>query len=293
MHLFKLGLLALVVEQAYGYLNASPFFMFSTSELLTSNSQLRSAASLTAEISHTLSQCLSTIYVVVYQHGVKASDYSSSKTIPGLFRYMNSKEKTKVRSSAYISEVVGEIDMSRWEEVLQKTCGAKIINVGENTEIIDMMDKRTTTVLNVHLPQPIGEHRTQTLMDNDAFFASILDTLPSQNYTVLYTTTPGLHPESFHETTEYEMESLFKVMHPGVKRDLDSHPSNSNGNATYVDGPLFERYQFLSPGLFMGFTAGILLLFILYYAIAGVASLQVSYAAFDKEQGQLAQKKGQ
>ncbi len=43
----------------------------------------------------------------------------------------------------------------------------------------------------------------------------------------------------------------------------------------------------------MGFTAGILLLVILYCAISGVASLQVSYAAFDKETGALAQKKGQ
>lgn len=152
MHLFKLGLLALVVEQAYGYLDASPFFMFSTSEyalsthfedlqplttcrLLTPNSQLRSAASLTSEISHTLSQCLSNIYVIVYQHGVSGSDYSSSKTTPGLFRYMNSREKTKVRSSVYISELVGGIDRSQWEEVLQKTCGAQFINVDESSTL--------------------------------------------------------------------------------------------------------------------------------------------------------------
>ena len=43
----------------------------------------------------------------------------------------------------------------------------------------------------------------------------------------------------------------------------------------------------------MGFLVGIPLLMILYYAISGVASLQVTYAAFDKETGQLAQKKGQ
>lgn len=206
---------------------------------------------------------------------------------------MNSREKTKVRSSAYISELVGDIDRSRWEEVLQKTCGAQIINVEESTEFINMMDKRTTTVLNIHLPQPIGEHRTQTLTDNDAFVASILETLPHQNYTVLYTTTPELHPKPFHEATKYEMDPLFETLHIDLKRDVDFHPSESSGNATYVDGPLFERYQFLSPGLFMGFTVGILLLLVLYYAIAGVASLQVSYAAFDKEQGQLAQKKGQ
>ena len=43
----------------------------------------------------------------------------------------------------------------------------------------------------------------------------------------------------------------------------------------------------------MGFSVGLVLLLILYVAITGVASLQVSYAAFDKESGQLAQKKGQ
>ena len=35
----------------------------------------------------------------------------------------------------------------------------------------------------------------------------------------------------------------------------------------------------------MGFLAGFLLLSILYVAISAVASLQVTYAAFDKEQG--------
>lgn len=82
----------------------------------------------------------------------------------------------------------------------------------------------------------------------DAFVASILDTLPYQNYTVLYTTTSGLHPKPLDEATKYEMEPLFEAMHIDLKRDMDFRPSDSNGNATYVDGPLFERYQFLSPG---------------------------------------------
>ena len=40
----------------------------------------------------------------------------------------------------------------------------------------------------------------------------------------------------------------------------------------------------------MGFVVGILLLLILYVAISGIAGMQVSYAAFDKESGQLAKK---
>lgn len=46
-------------------------------------------------------------------------------------------------------------------------------------------------------------------------------------------------------------------------------------------------------GIFMGFTAGIILLLILYVGISGLASLQVSYAAFEKESGPLAGKKSQ
>jgi Na+-transporting methylmalonyl-CoA/oxaloacetate decarboxylase gamma subunit len=43
----------------------------------------------------------------------------------------------------------------------------------------------------------------------------------------------------------------------------------------------------------MGLLVSFLLLSILYVAISGVASLQVSYAAFDKENGPSAQKKSQ
>jgi len=46
----------------------------------------------------------------------------------------------------------------------------------------------------------------------------------------------------------------------------------------------------MATGLFMAFIVAFVLLSILYVAISGVASLQVSYAAFDKEVG-AAQKK--
>jgi hypothetical protein len=43
----------------------------------------------------------------------------------------------------------------------------------------------------------------------------------------------------------------------------------------------------------MGFLVGIILLLILYVAVSGVAGMQVTYAAFDKESGASAQKKSQ
>ena len=49
----------------------------------------------------------------------------------------------------------------------------------------------------------------------------------------------------------------------------------------------------VASGLFMGLIVGLLLLSILYVGISAVSSLQVSYAAFDKEMGPAAQKKQQ
>lgn len=43
----------------------------------------------------------------------------------------------------------------------------------------------------------------------------------------------------------------------------------------------------------MGLLVGFVLLMILYVGISALSSLQVTYGAFDKEQGQLANKKAQ
>ena len=53
------------------------------------------------------------------------------------------------------------------------------------------------------------------------------------------------------ETKEYEMESpLVEVLHSDLKRDLSLHGrAEKKGNQTMIDGPLFDKYQFLSPGM--------------------------------------------
>ncbi len=91
--------------------------------------------------------------------------------------------------------------------------------------------------------------------------------------------------------------SLFQSpLHLDLKRGLSSTNSkrDSSGDKPILpDGPLFERYSFLSPGLFMGIFVTLILLSILYVGISAIASLQVTYAAFDKEMGPAAQKKAQ
>ena len=143
----------------------------------------------------------------------------------------------------------------------------------------------------------------------DVFLSSIISLLPSPKYTVIYTTTPldpaGAIPSpqipgELNSEAEaiYQMDpSLFQSpLHLDLKRDLSSTANKrdpSGDKPVLPDGPLFERYSFLSPGLFMGILVTVMLSSILYVGISAIAGLQVTYAAFDKEMGPAAQKKAQ
>lgn len=70
-------------------------------------------------------------------------------------------------------------------------------------------------------------------------------------------------------------------------RNINSYPQVS----LQFPRPRSKKADYV--GLFMGFLVGIILLLILYVAVSGVAGMQVTYAAFDKESGASAQKKSQ
>lgn len=93
-------------------------------------------------------------------------------------------------------------------------------------------------------------------------------------------------PESAIYQAEFDATA-----HIDLKRDFRVRADNST-NAPDTR-PLFEKYQYFTPGIFMGLVVGILLLSILYVGLNAVSSLQVSYGAFDKEMGPSAQKKQQ
>ena len=321
MRLLSTGALALLVDAAYGFQDTSPFFMFSTSESVNlhrvghstaSDSGLRSASSLTSDVSYILSQCPTDIYVVVSQPGVKPSSYASGKTTPALSTRIRNGQQHGILSSSTIDEVVGKLDVESWHNILEKDCGAQIVEV-DAAMGIPTQQKTMPVVYNVWLPAPAT---AEDLTQNDAFFASVMDIIPSQTYTVLYVTSSGTMSRRVQvaDSGVYEMESeIQEAMHIDLRRDLSRGLNKRANNETLVDGPLFDKYQFFTPGkrpvpsgvkvlsqsltlmlgLFMGFVVGFLLLSIAYVGVSALASLQVSYAAFDKETGQLASKKAQ
>ena len=85
------------------------------------------------------------------------------------------------------------------------------------------------------------------------------------------------------------MESSFgNGVQMELKRDTTAHYKRAN--STSNEGGLFERYQYFTPGLFMGFAAIIPLFLILLVGVRALTSLEVSYFAFSKEMGPNAQK---
>lgn len=89
----------------------------------------------------------------------------------------------------------------------------------------------------------------------DSFLNAVIDNLDTQTFTVIYTTspTPKSTPKPASQKDQsrhpsYEMgDPLSVAMHTDLKRDLDDN-IKARQNGTLNNAPLFETYNFLSPG---------------------------------------------
>ena len=124
----------------------------------------------------------------------------------------------------------------------------------------------------------------------DIQLANAVKNLSKQSFALFVTGTPpspaDLHAP--HEQLEYEMDASQSALQMELKRELSAQKRAEN--VTLPPGPLFERYQFFTPAIFMGLVTFLLLFVIGYTGVSALGSLQVSYAAFDKENGPQAQR---
>lgn len=115
-------------------------------------------------------------------------------------------------------------------------------------------------------------------------------------YIIIFIGAPASQDEPEHEQTRLamELENEFAEMgHVDLKRDLGARESTGeHHDQDHIDDrPLFEKYQYFTPGIFMGLMTAIIMIAIGSVGLNAVSSLQVSYGAFDKENGPSAQKK--
>ncbi|KAK4193021.1 BIG/ATPase V1 complex, subunit S1 [Podospora australis] len=283
MHLSIAATLLAYTAGVQAFTDSAPFILFSTAELPTSpnTAQLQTSAQVLASAKDILASCPTQRYFLVSQPNLHAADIRDGADngrchMPNLCRAIKS-ESTK--GSYSVAEVIGQVSGQPLKEHIQAACKA----TGKKDVQIDRIELK-------HLPAvgQVSDHeRREMLEDNDRELGNMLDVVgDDEDYTVVMFSDPN-------EFKPYQSEfAESPVAHMDLKRWAEEPVvGNKKGNSTYDNRSLFEKYQFFTPGVFMSLITLLILLSILTVGLKALASLEVSYGAFDKEMGPAAQKK--
>lgn len=262
----------------------------------SSGASIAQSSSITTDVLEALKECPTRNYVVVEQEGVSAADYADGRSTPRLTQYMAGNHDD-VRTTVSVPEIVGKVNVAEITTYLQTKCGPS-----EHIKSVQLDTPPASKALRSLYMGQQGTLDNSTwkghqLTCTDQFLEdSFSKYAEAQDYTVIYITTPPSESQAKAqleaEQHTYEMENSFgDAVQMELKRDTTAHYKRAN--STSSEGGLFERYQYFTPGLFMGFAAIIPLFLILLVGIRALTSLEVSYFAFSKEMGPNAQKKQQ
>ncbi|RAL60929.1 hypothetical protein DID88_010027 [Monilinia fructigena] len=276
--------------------DTSPFLLFSSSELPSSmqieSQQLDTASSVLQNTKSLLSTCPSDVYIIIQQAALAVSDLTAYDSVPHMKAAI---ADSRVRATYTVTDVVYEGGNLAEElaEHIEKSCGKKVERRNAGLESANGNGNGVTlltfSALSTGKVARAEELNDQDIMLNSVFYEHLSS---GPEYTVIYTTTPirFVLEQDVPESAIYQAE-FDATAHIDLKRDFRVRADNSIKAPDRR--PLFEKYQYFTPGIFMGLVVGILLLSILYVGLNAVSSLQVSYGAFDKEMGPSAQKKQQ
>ncbi|KAK5721443.1 hypothetical protein LTR17_014563 [Elasticomyces elasticus] len=273
MLLPRISALLLAASTVNALKDAYPFLMLPISQDDTSLSQSRQialAADVEADAIAYLSASGRDRSFLFNQPGLQAADFQH---MPKLRRRVEGTQGGQLQ----IPEVIGGV---RVENIAEKVRPMTRVELGA-------LGARMGTAERVKEVQEAG------------FPDNILDDLlQGLDAVFIYTgTAPAASSRlSTEDDLPYEMDEPYPTLHTDLKRDTRTYhvqrASNSTTSNPQSGLPLFEKYQFLSPALFMGLTVSLILFFILYVGVSAIAGLEVSYAAFSKEMGPQGQNKG-
>jgi hypothetical protein len=300
-------MLALAAATASAFRDTSPFFLASTSQILSTPAQLKSATTLLDELSTKLGACPSDYYVIASQPGVHSTDFATGKSAPRLGARMTGEDEA-IRSTMIVNEVVGVLEMEQVRNILETQCGAQTTVIDASAGSYSTDFGKEPRVIIVTFPSlPLGSERTQQLSDHgmcgeidvvqdgtdslylDGLLFDIVGRLPSNKYTILYLTTPREFEETEFPVYTSSNDPYQEAMHMDLKRDYSAHSRRDDTK----NSSLFDEYQYFTPGLFMALIAAFFFIAILYVGLSALMSLQVSYAAFEKDTSSTVQKKQQ
>ncbi|KAI0472013.1 BIG1-domain-containing protein [Xylariaceae sp. FL0804] len=270
MRLSVTATVAALCASAQAFSDTSPFLLFSTSKLENSDNlgrePLQPSSRVLASTKQLLASCPTDRYLLVSQPNLNLAHLESqTSSTSSLTDALGGAEDAWT-----VAEVAGELELKQIASYIREHCGVKSSAIDE--------------IGLAPLPSAGSE---AVLADNDDKLGMVMEQYKAEgSYTVIYTGGPRTeHPE------EYKPEFQQGHTNTELKRHLNSAVRRQDKSRD--TRPLFEKYQYFTPGIFMGLITLIVLLSILYAGIGAVASLQVPYGAFEKDMGPAAQKKAQ
>ncbi|KAK9240408.1 BIG/ATPase V1 complex, subunit S1 [Lipomyces kononenkoae] len=292
--------LALVasLSAVYAFEDTSPLMLLSSKRVPVIHDHLSSAAITSSEHFHDLARKLvsefqASTYVVVSQPGLHASDFSAATadaTTPHLRKLYKQAETSYAVRNAH-----GAFDMDGLEKHIVDTWGADTIVIDAASDAFSIPSSEKPKLVRVDFPVlPVDYTRSSALADNDAFLYSIMSLLPSEDFAVIYTSTPISRPF----VAKRNPVSYVDGEAPSPTNTSDNlYPTGAFGYPTgtllptmipegaRTDGSVFTRYQFFTPGMFMAIIASVVLVAILGVGLKSISSIKISYDAFQKEMG--------
>ncbi|EFY97597.1 ER protein BIG1 [Metarhizium robertsii ARSEF 23] len=252
--------------------------------------QIQTSSEVIKFTKNVLDECLTDRYLIVTQPGINAADLTQNDCL--MPHVCKTVEASRVKGKYTVAEVIGDVTEAKFDEYIKLACRKK----GKTAHVKSVQLGSLSPAARA---QDLASNGTSVLKEDEATHVWILTdgvadvsltaeleaVTAADSYTVLLYATPR---EPLYES------DFIEPVHMGMKRDAGSAPLRQQTNETEFNKlPLFEKYQFFTPGIFMGLVVAIVLLSILGAGIRGLASLEVSYGAFDKEMGPAAQKKQQ
>jgi len=299
--------------------NASPFVMFSSDSSRPNpiaSQQIASEQHLSSQLVQDFARCDDHLYILLAQSGLRSEDVRDASSMPKLSKRIATVQAAQGQV-AEIPNVLGGLDARSVAIEGATACSDNYLGLysREDEAAWEKRDDVGSTVSLPWLPYDLtatktASEREKMLKETDEYISTRLSKLDKagKSYTLIYTSRPAGSgsPTTEHVDLPYEMDDPYpSALHTDLKRDLDHHrkqahsvrekggdEKHNNTDNTQTDFGLFEKYQFLTPALFMGLSVTILLLLILYVGLTAIAGLEVSYAAFSKDMGPQAQNKG-
>ncbi|KAE9363021.1 BIG1-domain-containing protein [Stipitochalara longipes BDJ] len=284
--------LAALAATVQAFKDTSPFLIVSSSplpKLDSSTGGLGLSAEVLQSTKSLLQPCTSELYLVVSQPSMSIHDIGFS---PFLKSMVSARQAGN--NGVVMREVLGfngaeGMDLVRF---LGSRCGASF------AQTVEGKGKRVV-LREFPALEGRGTEREGLVGDHDATLQKELSKIPQgTSYTLIYLSTspPSSNPASPSTSTSIDKDITYEPSfeNDAVHMDLKRNLAPPRGKGPFSDQrPLFEKYQFLTPGLFMGILVGLILLAILSVGISAISGLKVSYSAFEKEMGPAAHKKTQ